>query len=77
MKENLKFASFIIVFFLVGGVIVVFSLFEFFYVTGDSMSPTYNNGEYLFVYTQENQTYKRGDAIIYQDGELLSTKRII
>lgn len=77
MKENLKFASFLIVFFLIGGVIIVFSLFEFYYISGDSMAPTYEDGEYLFVNTREWQAYERGDVIIYQDGEVLSVKRVI
>ena len=41
------------------------------------MLPTYSDGQYLFVYSKEDQVFNREDVIIYKDGEILSVKRVI
>jgi signal peptidase I len=51
-------------------------LFAPFVISGDSMSPTYKTGDYLFI-NKFIQTYHRGDVVIYSESDKSYIKRII
>jgi len=44
-------------------------MFKFIKVTGDSLSPSYNEGDYVILITYPLFSFKRGDTIVFRHPE--------
>ena len=57
--------------------IVFFCFFRVYRVSGESMKPTFNNGDMLVVSVAEDTVYKNGDIILAEVDSELIVKRIV